>query len=89
MTTQSFLAADPLAILHLPRCISIARVAMEKMPAKRAKAVLPLIHAAEEADYRWFSGPSYRVNEAVFDANVAAVNAAGVALLAAVGEEYT
>jgi hypothetical protein len=89
MTTESFLAADPFAILHTPRCVSIARLQMERNPKMKKQPILRLIEAAEQADWNWVHGKSYHVDQEGFDKRTAEMNAACVALLKAVGEEYT
>lgn len=93
MTTQSFLASDPHAILHAPRCIAIARSVMDSDPrlnaTQRRRMIEILISELERVDHQWISGPSFHDDEAAYDLNVAAVNLAGAALLTAVGAEYT
>ena len=89
MTTQSFLDADPFAVLNIPRCIKIARGQMDHMSEKQATKILPLIWAAEVAEGNWINGASYTIDEAAYHARVKAMNDAGTALLNAVGAEYT
>jgi hypothetical protein len=91
MSTESFLAT-PHAMLHIPRCVSIAQAYvcqhLPTMTQKRQREVGRLIAAAKEAEYQWQYGPDYRQDEAAYDRNVAAMNAAGKALLDYLGVQY-